>query len=188
MRKILAMLLLATSSFTYADITGMEVDSPKELNTNSSAYFSVFLTDENYQPATDVTPSITSTPEYPVDLSDFVSCESAEWREICWEMDESLVGLKWAYVAEIKTKDVEEAINITILSDTSENPKVHTETIVIWSAETWSEASSTIEYIEDVPAVGGNNLKGIYTFSFIIFSIICFMIFALIREKNNFNS
>ena len=169
-------ILFMTTAVVYWAVDGMNFElKDKQVSTNDTTYVWLFLTDENQQPVTDVEPIITATPSYPVELWNFVHCDSAEWQEFCINLDATYAGLRWVYVAEIKTKDVDENVKLTVLSDSTDNAKIHVEELIIgqWASET------IVETIEDVPAVWWNNIKwlpilfaililGIFTFTFVL--------------------
>lgn len=184
MKKLLLILFIFTSTFhwVYADITGMEVEvQNKKLSTNASTFISVYLTDEAYQGAENAQPIISSVPDFPVEIWEFVSCSSAEGIELCGKMDESLINFKWAYVTEIKTKNVEENVAITVLSDNGDTPKIFTTSLTIWE---WWAVTPVVDTIQEVPEVGFDGIQWIYILYLMGIMWIIFM-FSYVRNRRS---
>lgn len=176
MKKIVFMVLMflfSTSANAYVDWMTVELDS-SVMWTNDTNYVSVFLYDENSSPIEDAEPIIKSTPSFPVNIEWFVSCSSAEGRELCWKMDNDLVWLRWAYVSTIKSKDIDEDVKLTVYSDSSDNAKVWPNMdLKIWEGKQLEE----VETLAEVPKVGWDNINWTYLL-FVLFAMISMFIWT----------
>jgi len=172
MKKIVFIFLMFVfTNVTYAFVDGMtvELESPT-VGTNDTTYVSVFLLDENQKQISDANPTIKATPSFPVELWTFISCSSAEGRDVCGKMDNELVGLWGAYVVQIKTKEIDENVMLTVYSDDTDDAKVYTRELVIWEGKAVEE----VQTLSEVPEVGGNNIKGTYLLYLLWFMLLAF--------------
>ncbi len=186
MKKVLFAVLLFVFVFanTNASVDWMAVQlKTPNMWVNETNYISVFLYDDNSLPIEDATPIVKATPSYPVDLWNFVSCSSAEWRELCWKMDNSFIGLRWAYVATISSKDIEENVKLTVYSDDTDSAKVHPNMeLVIWRGWDGSE-EKVVETLSDVPKVWNDNVKWLHLLlALVLVSILFYFIYRKLKE------
>jgi len=177
MKKIIMFMLMfiVTISCANAYVNWMTIQlKSSEISTNDTTYMSVFLLDEKAWQILNATPIIKSTPSYPVEIGEFVSCASAEGRTLCSKVDNELVWLGWAYVAKITSKDIDEDVMLTIYSDSTENAKVKTRELKIWKGKSTKSVT-----LEEVPKVGADNIKWMYLVYLIMILVFIFGISSI---------
>lgn len=90
---------------------------PAQVAKGGTSYVSVTVFDADGGMVSDAKPLAKANPSYAVSIGSFVNCASAEGHEICGKADQELVGLKGAYVAEIKAKETEGKVKIDAYVD-----------------------------------------------------------------------
>lgn len=90
---------------------------PAQVAKGGTSYVSVTVFDADGGMVSDAKPLAKANPSYAVSIGNFVNCASAEGHEICGKADQELVGLKGAYVAEVKAKETEGKVKIDAYVD-----------------------------------------------------------------------
>lgn len=179
MKKLLLIVTLFVLSISsvFAEVTSMTIElKDREIGLNDKTYLSVFVAN-GVEQVENADIKVVSTPDFPVILGEMNNCASAEWRELCGEMDTQLIWLGWAYVMEIKSKDIDEDVVFTVSVDS----KVGKTDLRLGEGR---NNEPVLSYSE-VPKVGDDKVKGFLPLMLGIILLLGLGSFAIMRNKNS---
>jgi len=191
-KSVLAIVAVVATSFissVYAENTASIEIKKSTIGKNETTYISAFVVDDNKAQISTAKLASKANPSYAVTIGNFVNCDTAEGREFCGKMDNGLIGLKEAYVAEVKAKDQEMKVNIDVYVDrkpTTVVLTIGTPNVVLASAKTDESqiaVSAPAPKLESVKA--GRAVAGTQYLIIGIILLLSFAFFSARYEKKN---
>lgn len=117
-KSVFAIMAIIFASIVSSAYAGAEIEIKKStIGKNETTYISAFVVDDKKEQVSTAKVIAKANPSFAVTIGNFINCDTAEGREFCGKMDNSLIGLKGAYVAEVKSKDIEGKVGIDVYVD-----------------------------------------------------------------------
>lgn len=175
------LMLTSIVSSAYAGNSASVEIKDSTIGKNETTYISVFVTDDNKEQISTAKITSKANPSFAVSIGNFINCDTAEGREFCGKMDNEIIGLKGAYVAEVKSKDVEGKVGIDVYVDkipTSITLNIGNSGVILAAASTETKvaASAPVAKLEDVKA--GRGVAGLQYLIIGLISILALAYFS----------
>jgi hypothetical protein len=154
---IITTALIALSPFAAfaANKVGLSSSSNGTVTTNAQTYLILSVFDDKGMGLENPKILVKQTPSYLLDIGNFVGCSTAEGQELCPKADQSLAGLKGAFVAKVASKEKEGTAKIDVYVDGA----VSTIQIQVGAATTQAATTALVATVEEPTTTAVEDVK-----------------------------